>query len=321
MNRMIAPPLNADEGGLNPTSGSFRSQLAQFGPDAPFRPAPSLNEASAYCQRLARSHYENFTVASWLLPRALRAHFCHLYAYCRWADDLADEAANPTESLRLLDWWESELDACFRGEARHPVYVALAATVREFDIPREPFVDLLQAFRQDQDKHEYATFEELLYYCRYSANPVGRLVLYLGRCHDAERAALADSVCTGLQLANFWQDVDRDLGKGRIYLPRADRARFGYTEDLLRARRYDESFAALLQYEVDRAEQFLRDGTPLVKLVPRALRTDVSLFIRGGLAILAAIRRERYNVWKRRPTLSRWDQARLFLAAAIGTRP
>lgn len=318
---MIARSFNAGEGVPIPNNIPIRRQLAQWGPGAPRRPAPTLAEASEYCRRLARNHYENFTVASWLLPRALRRHFCHIYAYCRWADDLADEAGDATECLQLLDWWESELNACFRGEARHPIYVALWATVREFDIPRAPFADLLRAFRQDQIKPDYATFEELLDYCRFSANPVGRLVLYVGRCHNAENLALADSVCTGLQLANFWQDVDRDLDKGRVYLPREDRERFGYTDESLSARRYDDAFATLMQFQVYRAADYLRGGIPLVELVPRRLRMDVSLFIRGGLAILAAIRRERYNVWERRPTLSRWVKAKLFLSTAMGTRP
>lgn len=286
------------------------AELAPYGPGSGFATL-SLVEASAYCRRLAARHYENFTVASWLLPRGLRRHLCHVYAYCRWADDLADECGGREESRELLGWWESQLDACYEGTARHPVFVALRDTIREFDIPREPFADLLAAFRQDQVVQEYETFEQLLDYCRRSANPVGRLVLYLGRCHDAERGALADSICTGLQLANFWQDVRRDAERGRVYLPREDRRRFGYTDEALAERRCDAAFQELLRIEVDRAERSLRDGLPLVALVTRELRIDVELFARGGLAILAAIRRQEYNVWRRRPTLSRWTKARL----------
>jgi squalene synthase HpnC len=317
---MIAHSLNAYETARRTPNAAFTRELAQFGPDAPPRPSPSYAEASAYCRRLAQSHYENFTVASWLLPRTLRPHFHHIYAYCRWADDLADEARTSDESLLLLDWWERELNACYAGNTQHPVFVALAATVREFTLPKEPFADLLKAFRQDQCLREYQAYSQLLDYCRSSANPVGRLILYLGRCHDAERTALSDSICTGLQLTNFWQDVARDFDKGRIYLPREDRERFGYSDDAYRRRQFNQAFAKLMEIEVARAEQFLRDGLPLVELVPRWLRLDVSLFVRGGLAILAAIRNQRYNVWQRRPTLSKWRKAQLVFDAALNRK-
>jgi squalene synthase HpnC len=295
------------------------TELARYGPAAEYA-VPSVAEASEYCRELATRHYENFTVASWLLPRHLRRHFCHVYAYCRWADDLADESGTPEECLALLNGWEGELDACYTGQTRHPVFVALAETIREFQIPREPFADLLVAFRQDQAVREYDTFEQLLGYCRNSANPVGRLVLYLGRCHDAERAALSDSICTGLQLANFWQDVRRDHEMGRVYLPRADRNQFHYADKDLAQRRFNRAFEELLRFEVDRAEGYLREGVPLVDLVPRALRIDVQLFLRGGFAILAAIRRAEYNVWRRRPTLTRWTKARLVVDSLLGRR-
>jgi squalene synthase HpnC len=317
---MIAHSLNADEPVRRTPNAAFARELARFGPDAPPSPAPSNAEASAYCRRLAQSHYENFTVASWLLPRALRPHFHHIYAYCRWADDLADETRSSDESIRLLDWWEKQLDACYAGTNQHSVFVALAPTIQEFAIPREPFADLLIAFRQDQIVHEYHTFAQLLEYCRNSANPVGRLVLHLGRCHDAERIAHSDSICTGLQLANFWQDVARDYDKGRIYLPREDRERFSYSDDAYRRREYNQSFANMMEHEVSRAEKYLRDGLPLLELVPRWLRMDVSLFVRGGLTILAAIRNQRYNVWQQRPTVSTWRKARLFLDATLNTQ-
>ncbi len=317
---MIAHSLNAYEPVRRTPNAAFAQELARFGPDAPPSPAPSFAEASAYCRQLAQSHYENFTVASWLLPRSLRPHFHHIYAYCRWADDLADETCSSDESIRLLEWWEEQLDACYAGTTQHPVFVALAPTIQAFTIPKEPFVDLLNAFRQDQFVREYHTFSQLLDYCRNSANPVGRLVLHLGRCHDAERTALSDSICTGLQLANFWQDVSRDYDKGRIYLPREDRERFGYTGDAYRGRQFNQAFARLMEFEVCRAEKYLRDGLPLLELVPRWLRIDVSLFIRGGLAILAAIRDQRYNVWQQRPTLSKWRKAGLVLDAMLSTR-
>ena len=292
----------------------FSSQLSQFGPAAGRR-APSLAEAQEYCRRLARSHYENFTVASWLLPEDLRPHFCHVYAYCRWSDDLADETAGGAESLELLDWWHSQLDDCYRGVVTHPVFVALRPTIEEFEIPIEPFRDLLTAFRQDQNCKRYETFNQLLDYCQNSANPVGRLVLYLARCHDEQRGALADSICTGLQLANFWQDVARDYKLGRIYLPQESCRAVGYDESMFSAHQFNPQFRQLLKSEVDRAESFLRDGEPLVGLVPPSIRLDVRLFIDGGLAILNAIRRIDYNVWRRRPAVSKFTKLQLLLKA------
>lgn len=289
-------------------SAAFAAELATLGPQA--RPAPpcTLDAARAYCRRLARAHYENFTVASRLLPRALRQHFYHVYAYCRWADDLADEIGNAGQSLELLDWWESQLDATYAGRPEHPVFVALAETIATFDLPRQPLADLLSAFRQDQHPRRYASFAELLDYCRRSANPVGRIVLYLGRCHDEPRGHLADSVCTGLQLANFWQDVARDYERGRVYLPRETCAQFGYDDADLARRAASPAFRQVLAHEVARAEQYLRAGLPLVERVSASLRGDVWLFIQGGLRILQHIRRCDYDVWSRRPEVSRLDK-------------
>lgn len=290
---------------------SFLDELDTYGPDRSVA-APSPVEAREYCRRLAVTHYENFAVASRLLPRELRPHFYAVYAYCRWADDLADEVGDRERSLKLLSWWEHELDECYAGRARHPVFVALRETIGEYAIPREPFVRLLTAFRQDQTTQWYASFDELLGYCRNSADPVGRLVLYLGRCHDdATTGPLSDSVCTGLQLANFWQDVARDRLKGRTYIPQADMARFGVVEADLDRPAATPDFKQLLRFEVDRAEEFLRRGLPLVDLMPRALASDIWLFVQGGLRILAKIRAQNYDVLARRPRVSKFDQFRL----------
>ncbi|HEY2827562.1 MAG TPA: squalene synthase HpnC [Pirellulales bacterium] len=295
---------------------SLFNELAIHGPGSAERPQVSLSEAQAYCRRLARRHYENFTVASSLLPAELRQHFCNIYSYCRWSDDLADETGGGKQSLELLDWWQSELDECYRsGAAGHPVFVALAETIREFEIPIEPFRDLLVAFRQDQTCTRYETFEQLLGYCRNSANPVGRLVLYLGRCHDAERGQLADAVCTGLQLANFWQDVARDYQKGRIYLPQDSCRAAGYNEASFSRGEFNPQFRKLMAGEVDRAETYFDAGEPLVALVPRELRIDVKLFIDGGRAVLQAIREIDYNVWRRRPVVSKWKKLKLMAGA------
>ncbi len=297
------------------TSSVFASELARFGPSRSLPQGVSLDDSRAYCRRLARSHYENFTVASWLLPRHLQQHFCNIYAYCRWADDLADETGNPHESLQLLDWWEEQLAECYRGRASHPVFMALTETIEEFDIPDDPFRNLLVAFRQDQRKTRYETFDELLDYCRNSANPVGQLVLFLGRCHNDENVRLSNSICTGLQLANFWQDVARDFARGRVYLPRESCRRFGYDEEMLARRACNVSFRQMLADEVDRADKFLLAGRPLTDRVGRDLRLEVELFIRGGRAILQAIRRIDYDVWSRRPIVGKLTKLRLFLSA------
>ncbi|MGE3820158.1 MAG: squalene/phytoene synthase family protein, partial [Isosphaeraceae bacterium] len=196
----------------------FLEDLAQYGPDAPF--SGSVEEARAYCARLAASHYENFHVVTWLTPRSLRPAFASLYAFCRWSDDLGDEVGDPSRSRELLAWWRDELRGLYHGRTRHPVMTALAPTVAEFDIPIDPFLDLISAFEQDQVVTDYATYEQLLDYCARSADPVGRLVLRLARAHTPENVALSDQTCTGLQLANFWQDVARDRAIGRVYLPR-----------------------------------------------------------------------------------------------------
>ena len=292
-------------------TASFAAELELYGPKAVQPKGLSAAQSRRYCRQLARRHYENFTVASWLLPRRLKEHFYHVYAYCRWADDLADETGDPAASLTLLDWWEDQLRECYRGRTRHPVFVALSETIDRFQIPAEPFADLLVAFRQDQRVTRYETFDDLLRYCRYSANPVGRLVLCLGRCHDAERAGPADAICTGLQLANFWQDVAADWDRGRIYLPRADRDRWGYDESMFTQRLANQPFRRLMAAEVDEAERWLRRGLPLVGMVPRELRLDVALFLHGGLAILEAIRRADYDVWSRRPVVSKPAKLRL----------
>jgi squalene synthase HpnC len=290
----------------------FVKELARYGPGRLEQPI-RLSAAQAYCQALTHSHYENFSVASLLLPRRLLPHFHAIYAYCRWADDLADEVADGQEALDLLSWWRQELLRCYEGEPRHPVMVALQPTIRRFQIPQQPFLDLLLAFEQDQRVKRYDAYEQLLAYCRNSANPVGRLVLYLGEVFDARRAALSDYICTALQLANFWQDVARDLAIGRVYLPREDCQRFAYGEDDLNARRFTPAFAELLRFEVDRTRDLFHQGMPLVELMPADLKADIELFARGGLAILRKIEQAGYNVWERRPALAKWEKGALLL--------
>lgn len=281
--------------------------------------APTLAEAQAWCQRLAESHYENFHVASWFLPRRLRPHFHSIYAYCRVSDDLGDETGDREQSLALLDCWSEELDACYRGVARHPVFVALTATIAACDIPKEPFADLLVAFRQDQTVTRYSSIDEVLQYCRYSANPVGRLVLYAAGYRDAERFRLSDQTCTGLQLANFWQDVASDFMKrGRIYLPQADMVRFKVTESMIAAGHASPELLELMRYEVGYARILFRNGLPLVAMVDRELAVDLDLFSRGGLEILRAIEQQGYDVLRSRPAISKPRKAALLVRAVAG---
>lgn len=297
----------------------FAEQLVAWGPQAT-PSVPTLADAQAYCRQLAISHYENFSVASWLLPKRLRPHFYHLYAYCRWADDLADETGDPARSLELLAWWEDLLERCYAGRAEHPVFVALRSTIETFAIPREPFRDLLTAFRRDQTSCRYETFDELLDYCRYSANPVGRLVLHLGQSHSVENESLSDHVCTGLQLANHWQDVARDYVRGRIYLPQQELEQYGVTEAMLASSTAAPPVRELLRDQVARAEAQLLAGRALVERVTPDLRWQVDLFVQGGLAILDEIRQQDYDVLRRRPQVSKWRKLRLLAGTWWSTR-
>jgi squalene synthase HpnC len=279
---------------------------------------PTLAEAQAYCHRLATTHYENFHVASWFLPARLRPHFYSIYAYCRIADDLGDEVGNRDQSLALLDLWGRELDACYRGDARHPVFVALSETIRICDIPQKPFADLLTAFRQDQTVARYQTMDEVLDYCNCSANPVGHLVLYACGYRDLERFQLSDATCSALQLANFWQDVYSDYERGRIYLPLEDMERFGVDESTILRRDATPAFRALLKYEVDYAHRLFAKGLPLISRVDRELAVDLDLFSRGGMEILRAIEGRQYDVLSMRPVISKPRKLALMLRAVYG---
>jgi squalene synthase HpnC len=292
------------------------AELARFGPDATPQ-AISLEEARAYCRQLAQTHYENFTVVSRLFPRHLDQHLCNVYAYCRWADDLADEPLHGVSPTMLLDWWERQLDAAYGGQAVHPVFVALRETIREFELPRQPLSDLLVAFRRDQVQTRYETLADLLTYCEKSANPVGRIVLALGRVLDAENARLSDSICTGLQLANFWQDVSRDYARGRIYVPQECLQTHGWGEEQFAAGRCDAAFREMLQPLVAQADVLLVAGYPLIERAGRDLTLPVRLFISGGRAVLAAIQRSGYDVWSRRPTVGRLTKLRLMATALL----
>ncbi len=301
--------------------------------------------ASQYCANLARSHYENFTVGSRLIPREKLRHIYAIYAYCRTVDDLGDEASpdgpageapeidtisllatrlatgqadleNDVKSYRiaLLDLWQAELESCYSGTPSHPVMVALQETIEVFDLPPDPFLKLIEANKLDQRSTRYPTYRDLLHYCDHSANPVGHLFLYLFGYRDAERQQLADATCTALQLTNFWQDVARDYEKGRIYLPLEDMDRFGYTTEELAQGEFTPAFRDLMTFEVGRAMDLFRTGTALVDTLDGVAKLDVALFTRGGVAVLEAIRNQRYDVLTRRPALSRTRKAGLFLS-------
>jgi squalene synthase HpnC len=280
--------------------------------------APSLEESREYCRRLARTHYENFSVATWFLPKRLRQDFLNVYAYCRISDDLGDEVGDPTLALALLDEWQTELDACYAGNPRHPVFVALAETVRKFEIPKREFSDLLIAFRQDQTVTRFETFNDVLAYCRYSANPVGHLVLYLCGYHDPERQQLSDYTCTALQLANFWQDISVDYAKGRIYLPLEDLRCYSVTEQDVAQNRNTPVFCEMMKFEVERARQWFERGLPLINKVEKELAVDIELFTRGGQEILNAIERQNFAVLGRRPVISKPRKLALVARAALG---
>lgn len=282
-----------------------------------------LNATFAACEQLAKTHYENFSVGSRLLPKHLRKHFYSIYAFSRGVDDLGDETDG--DRLALLDLWERELNSCYpttdsAASPSHPYFVALAETIRTFDIPPEPFRRLIEANRRDQTITRHKTFEDVIEYCTYSANPVGHLVLYLSGIRNAELHELADKTCTGLQLANFWQDVGIDIDLERIYIPLEDLERFGVSEDQIRERKHDTNFETLMRFQVDRSRQLFVDGYRLADHLDSPLRSNFSLFARGGLEILRAIERQNFTVLTSRPRISKYGKARIFVSTWIRSK-
>jgi len=275
----------------------------------------SAQESLDYTKWLATHHYENFHVVSFLLPKRLHQDFYNVYSFCRWADDLGDEIGDKAESLRLLDWWQHELDAMYAGEVRHPVFTALRGTAQKHGIPQQPFSDLIRAFVQDQKVARYETWDGVLDYCVYSANPVGRLVLYLCGYSDEERQRLSDATCTALQLANFWQDVIVDLMKDRVYIPLEVMQRNRYTVEELFARQMNENFRRVMIEIVERARDLFYEGLPLARMVDRRLSIDLDLFSRGGMHVLKKIEQQNYDVLSRRPKISKVERVGLLLTS------
>ena len=276
-----------------------------------------LPGAFAFCEDLARRHYENFPVASRLLPRQTRRHVAVLYAFARIADDFSDEPEYEGVRRERLEDWRRQLWAIGKEPARHPVFLAMEATLRELDLPREPFGDLLSAFLQDTEKRRYATFDEVLDYCRRSADPVGRIVLMIHGYRDPELFRLSDSICTALQLANFWQDVSVDLKKDRIYIPQEDFKQFGYTEADLRMGVVNERYRSLLKHEWKRTRALFEEGRSLPSRLKFPLSWEIRLTWLGGVEVLLKIQRRGFDTVQRRPRLRTWDWLRL-LARSLG---
>ncbi|HSE97189.1 MAG TPA: squalene synthase HpnC, partial [Blastocatellia bacterium] len=297
--------------------------------EAIFRPMASgrswlLDESYEYCRKIALGHYENFPVGSLLIPKRLRKHFYAIYAFARIADDFADEGYDrqysESERLELLEEWRRMLRDSLTLKPAHPVFVALSHTVEQYRLPLSLFEDLISAFAQDVTKRRYNSFEELLDYCRRSANPIGRLILLLFGHRSEEMFAWSDAICTALQLANHWQDVAIDLDKDRIYIPIADLHQFGLDESSLRERRADRAFRELMRFEVERARELFRQGKPLCLAVNGRLGLELRAVWLGGWRILEAIERNDYDIFSRRPVLNPFDKWRVILRAIVKER-
>jgi len=276
-----------------------------------------IQSARDYTRSLARGHYENFIVGSLLVPRRYIQHLYNIYAYCRISDDLADETGDSSKSLELLRDWREELHKCYGGQPSHPAMIALQDTIREFDIPIEPFIDLISAFEQDCSVSRYETYNDLLDYCRRSANPVGRLFLILFGYREDRMFMLSDHICTALQLVNFWQDISEDFNRGRVYIPQEDLKTYGCTESAIASKTFGNNFRELMKFECDRAQQLFDAGAELIPMLDGRIKADVKLFRLGGMAVLDEIRRQDYDVLAKRPKVSKMRQALLFLSCLV----
>ena len=300
----------------------------------------ALSESDAYCASLTKSHYENFTVGSWLLPKEMLKHIYALYSYCRSVDDIGDEdlqesigdlcSCHPDDNsstnrlhqvedsktcrrLCLLDQWESKLKSCYSGTPQHPVFVSLQRTIDEFNLPIDPFLKLIEANRMDQYTHRYSTYEQLLDYCDHSANPVGRLFLGIFGYRDVELNELSDAICTALQLTNFWQDVSRDYLRDRIYIPREDWIRFGCNENDFGPGAPSKNYRDMMRFQSARTMELYRRGSILADRLDGRVKLDVALFLKGGIAVLETIKRQHYDVFTKRPILAKRRKVGLFL--------
>jgi squalene synthase HpnC len=294
--------------------------------NAPVVEAPSdrpytLEAAFAYCERMARSHYENFPVASRFVPERLRKYVWALYAFARSADDFADEARYAGRRAEALSFWEEQLERAFHGEAEHPVFVALKETIDRCEIPITPFQLMLTAFHMDLSVNRYPTWSQLENYCQHSAHPVGRLVLYVFGYRDPALHAYSDDICTALQLTNFLQDVAVDMKKDRIYIPEEDRRHFGVTESMIYARELTPEFKDMMRFEVARARSLFERGRPLLEKVGNDLGFELCMIWHGGSTILDKLDAVDYDIFNKRPVLNAADKARMVAKAAAKRWP
>jgi squalene synthase HpnC len=278
----------------------------------------SPEDGFRYCEAIARSHYENFPVASRFVPKEIRKHVWTIYAFARIADDYADEPGfTLAERMDNLNQWEQCLDECYTGNPTHRVFAALAETVDRFQIPLELFQNLLSAFRADVTVKRYESFEDLLAYCRNSANPIGRMVLLLLNYRSEAMMRLSDSICTALQLTNFWQDVSVDLQKDRIYLPLEDLEEFDYSEQDLLNRKVNDHFYSLMAFQVRRTAELFVEGKPLLSMVGKDLSRELKLTWSGGTRILQKIHDQNYDVLTKRPILTRLEKLELLFRSFL----
>lgn len=281
----------------------------------------SVDASFRYCEQLARGHYENFPVGSVLVPSNRRKHVYSIYAFARTADDFADEGYEADISVETrmarLEEWQKKLQDSYRGVADDPIFIALSETIRELRLPVALFEDLLSAFKQDVTKTRYRDFDEVLDYCSRSANPVGRLILLLFDYRDEKLHRMSDDVCTGLQLANFWQDVSIDIRKDRIYLPADEMAHYDVTEDDLRSGRFTERYASLMKYQVERTHEIFNRGRMLPKLVSGRLAIELRLTWLGGMRVLERIEEQGYDTLRSKPMITFLDKIRLIVQSLL----
>jgi squalene synthase HpnC len=275
-----------------------------------------LDDSYKRCEQLAKEHYENFTVGSIFLPRGTARHVYALYAFARTTDDLGDEAQGDRPSL--LNAWQRDLE---REEPEHPILPAVRHTMREFAIPMEPFLKLIEANRMDQKKTRWATWRDLAYYCDHSANPCGRMLLHVFGVTDADSMRLSDATCTALQLTNFWQDVQIDFLKGRVYIPQDDLVRAGVTDDDLARGTVDDRWRKLMAFEIARTRELFETGLPLADRLAGRAKFDVRLFSMGGMRILDLIEKADYDVFRKRPALTKPGKAWLAFKSLLGKKP
>jgi phytoene synthase len=279
----------------------------------------SLDSAYEFCARVARSHYENFPVGSFLIPRRIRKHFYSVYAFARTADDFADEGEGESitadDRLSALREWQRMLRDAANGRADHPIFIALAHTQKQFDLPLSLFEDLLSAFSQDVTARRYETFDDLRDYCRRSANPIGRLILMLFGCREEKLFRWSDEVCTALQLVNHWQDVATDLEKDRLYIPLEDIRRFGLSVEAIKERKATDRFRKLMEFELERAQEMFARGKPLCAAVAGRLAFELRAVRRAGMRVAEKIRENDCDVFTRRPVITSADKVRIFLSA------